>query len=1844
MEAFRLVDEGKVRFVKGRLPRSVYKVKIHGDKTVDELSFLDWNKPVPASMRAKVDAAVLEIYPEGVPPWFRNPEQTGGELYKALTKELEWDKQRASMLLLKHGIDGMRVTAEEDGAPPNFVVFDDRAVEIQDRVDFAEEAGNPAVNTADRFRQTVRDVWAGKRTWMRFFELGHASEPLRLAGLPNAPIRMFRGVLSKATQENHPFPKEKFLELPEKLQNPVAVFESDTHTGEFVVLTEIEHEGNSFVVPLVVRAENDGIVVSHIKSVYPKNNPSALTGWVAKGLTRYYNRRKLREFLARNFGSNKASPTETNLGLQLPKAWETLLSDGNIPTDARVSQADFAEEARDSRGERLSAADSAARAKMLSERGTERINIVRSPDRVPSLNQKEAIAFAKKEFAGDSFVNDDTGKSFVVTPGGIDKMIGQGNKGFTRERIAAIYRLPQLIRDAKGVSLPDGGGSLRVAAAYHLYVPFEWRGMVYRVRLLAREFNDSSLPDVHSYRIEDIVVEGDEAGISGEPQVGENAEADGEKHDPPTSPTMTVAELFNEGKPQVDFAEDARDSRGDRLSAHDFAISPTLDADVETALNRDTSKGNPVGKRTRIEFSETPPLLKFVGIPNAKIESTAGIVRKLQDDHGFTKEQIAGLPERYASPVAVFKDGDGFAILTDFLVPNLGGTMKPVMVFLRPDVKTKNFLASAYSRTATGEEAYLNWANRKGGLLFLDDTKIANIGLEDGTLSQLKPQARVGNFLGPADFENWLRSQGPNTSGTNKRDGDSAGNSPVSTDPASFDYQPSSADEWFLKSKPTMTDGTNAQPLPNTPPDQSGASGAVHGELFRLGKNLYGNRVPAGGYESEGFAEFFKLFLLDPEKAQAIATATFKWWNEDVLDINPRLKEKLLETQAAGMQWQRQGSQARAQHSIGKAELSAKETIDNTRRRLSASTFRRLFIESAADLDDFVQEAVRKSGRKLSEEENPFAILTARRLSADSKALYMATKGMINFNGDKVGRPLQDAFAGLINEGKDKVSQFITYLWARRSMALWDDQNGPRNPGLTREDAAQIIDELESDNFRRRAQMVYDWNQGVLDYAAQSSKSFRHLVEKINKVDPGSYIPLFREFDELDRNYRRFNSGGGAGGVRGKNLVKRLKGSGRNIKPPVESMVSQAKEIILKADQMHILDKALNLAEKVPGMGHWISEVPRTSVPSVMTNAQQLADKLEAILKEGGGSLQIEPGSLNLEEEMTSFFTKAVIPPKGHPQEGFAYIPAFRDGKIRWYEVDIGLYETLGAMDSAVNAAWQTVVGKAFRVHAQAFRLGTTGLRATFSLVTNPLRDFRTLYYNSRSGRNGMVIFANWIGSLFSIAANSLTGGRAMRNNTYVQFKDVFDRMGLTMSGTLTQDSQPLKIASRRVGRGGKWNPRELRDYYDILLTVFQFPESASRVAELKMIAEREGWTPGMPMTTRQATAFANAAKQVTTDFTRSGRYARNINMAVPFFNASIQGKKAAYDAFMRNPVRWIFTRGLLVSLLAIANWWRNKDEEWWRDMTDSERFAFDYIEIGDELLRLPRAFDVDTFFMGATTAIIDGLYASEPERVKNWFRDAFEEFSVVGSLEGLGPTGVGKPGLSLDALPPAIKEAIQQAGNFDAFAKRPIVPRGEQDMSPEEQYSFGTNKLSILIGRILGESPRRIDHAISGTFGGVGRDLSNLSGRGDSYVGSAPGVVGSEPADIFILGTLFRRGGTAPVRSVSVDKLYDAYGRMVQRSRSTKHEEDSDQKMERMALHSALEAVQEIRRHIAVTSDLGQRRELHRLEARTAREALAALKSGDIIAERGELKALASEHKEEANEKRKDLGIKLKK
>lgn len=130
--------------------KNLYKVKIHGDKTIEELNFLNWDKQVPDDIFDKIGKAagnnvVIKILAE---PYNRNG-INGETLYKNISRELNSDK-KASEFLLKAGIDGIRYPAEslskgatsETARGFNYVVFDENAVEIDEKIQFLKDKNN----------------------------------------------------------------------------------------------------------------------------------------------------------------------------------------------------------------------------------------------------------------------------------------------------------------------------------------------------------------------------------------------------------------------------------------------------------------------------------------------------------------------------------------------------------------------------------------------------------------------------------------------------------------------------------------------------------------------------------------------------------------------------------------------------------------------------------------------------------------------------------------------------------------------------------------------------------------------------------------------------------------------------------------------------------------------------------------------------------------------------------------------------------------------------------------------------------------------------------------------------------------------------------------------------------------------------------------------------------------------------------------------------------------------------------------------------------------------------------------------------------------------------------------------------------------------------------------------------------------------------------------------------------------------------------------------------------------------------------------------------------------------
>jgi hypothetical protein len=203
-----------------------------------------------------------------------------------------------------------------------------------------------------------------------------------------------------------------------------------------------------------------------------------------------------------------------------------------------------------------------------------------------------------------------------------------------------------------------------------------------------------------------------------------------------------------------------------------------------------------------------------------------------------------------------------------------------------------------------------------------------------------------------------------------------------------------------------------------------------------------------------------------------------------------------------------------------------------------------------------------------------------------------------------------------------------------------------------------------------------------------------------------------------------------------------------------------------------------------------------------------------------------------MDGDVFTFFVPAFEP----KQNEAPVLPVFRNGELKWYEMDPELYKALSGMDLyRLPRALDLVLGRP----ARAVRLGTTGLRASFSLVTNPLRDLRTLQMNSQASAHSGELFSLWLDSLKDLFVHAVTFGKV--GNAW---SELAERLGVEMAQPLTQDSRPLEAAARRLKRGGAWSPLDMQDNLDLVRAFLQFPETATRLAEMKAVAKDLGWDP----------------------------------------------------------------------------------------------------------------------------------------------------------------------------------------------------------------------------------------------------------------------------------------------------------------------------------------------------------------------------------------------------------------
>jgi hypothetical protein len=194
---------------------------------------------------------------------------------------------------------------------------------------------------------------------------------------------------------------------------------------------------------------------------------------------------------------------------------------------------------------------------------------------------------------------------------------------------------------------------------------------------------------------------------------------------------------------------------------------------------------------------------------------------------------------------------------------------------------------------------------------------------------------------------------------------------------------------------------------------------AAFKELVQLGKDLYGNRRPGGGYATEGFAEFGRYYLTR-DKAQAKAPEMYKYFTETFLPANPEFAKGLEKAKELTDTYRFEGAENRASANMSRYDIRKRmKELSTTMRQTSTQ-----LIDEATPLIHLTRDIEALTGTKLKPGEDPAQVYSYLRGNAQAKTHYMVFDGMVDAAGNRTGPALADsvAVAGRIPKSLSSIS------------------------------------------------------------------------------------------------------------------------------------------------------------------------------------------------------------------------------------------------------------------------------------------------------------------------------------------------------------------------------------------------------------------------------------------------------------------------------------------------------------------------------------------------------------------------------------------------------------------------------------------------------------------------------------------------------------------------------------------------------------------------------------------------------------------------------------------------------
>ena len=936
---------------------------------------------------------------------------------------------------------------------------------------------------------------------------------------------------------------------------------------------------------------------------------------------------------------------------------------------------------------------------------------------------------------------------------------------------------------------------------------------------------------------------------------------------------------------------------------------------------------------------------------------------------------------------------------------------------------------------------------------------------------------------------------------------------------------------------------------------------AVSSELFQLGKKLYGQKKPNGGYESEGFAELVKYYMQGNDAGlRKDAPAAYNWFINDFAPKNPDLMSRIDAIKDVIDRFQNQsGIQAVRAMTVPDPSLGRKlvNAVVDAVNALKPTQ------ENWIDKGAFISKAMKASGiNKLFDwreamknkdyaamnriiENHPVLKWKLYNGKAGMRAFNALKDGLTDLSGTRrytygdlgVATPghspgevlptFKEIFADFTPKELDDFKK--EYAVARVAKELYLDKG--LEFGLTAKEVEPVLKKYANNTkFKEALDRYTHYKHGVLHLLVDAGAMSQEQFEAIVAANP-IYVKISRHMDSLDAFKKAMMRPNGK-------AVNQRKGGSQRIEDIFDAGLIDDERVFRAAFQADLFRSIVNagkLAERSGGVeagfsvgANWIKEVPNAQ-GAVKFSPEKLRKQIVDALKNAGAEgANGETGNDLFDalfgngENLTIFKEK---PSSG--KKGVVSIYG-EDGRLHTYELPENNAEgwAKGLLDFTDGNTFASLWEKWGELAVSAVRAGATQLNPVFAL-RNLLRDtFHAATFNEYGK------FIPVVGSIEGVVKDLMDAKPAQ----------MFKAMGLEMGGFMGRSRLAGARKSNSYLMSKNWFSAQLRKgFFKAIADVVGVTENGTRV---KNFENAYDYMLKHGASDKAAQMIAGCwSLDATIDFLRSGAAGQKINRLIPFFNAGVQG----LDQFVRgmgwqDPKAWDISpdrksrrartvmQGVAwLTTMSVLGWIISKALHDDDDPTDAElppHERWNYISFGN--FRMPVPYEAGYIFASIPKAVLETVVSGD----KNALPECLKMFATTfplqaGSLHEL---------MRNNAL---FGPLIDVAFNED-WKDSQIVPSYVRDSKESwEWYTRKTTGLSKDLGKalhkVIGNSyfsaPAYLDVMFDGWTGGLYSKLARLA-----YGEAEFGFDVTRPSDWPIIGTLFR----SPTASRVAGNFYD--------------------------------------------------------------------------------------------------------